>query len=147
VKLMGDQYILERLNPQIEYYDNKSQGSKKLYYGLSIGNIVLLGIIPVVSLTSDGFPAVKYIVAAAGAVASIQTGILTFMKLKENWLASRDTCEALKSEREKFRCLAGVYKEARPDEADALLAERCEEIMSAERSSWSSRMSQTDTQK
>ena len=147
MKFMGDQYIRERLDPQIKYHDNKSQQSKKLYYRLSIFNIILLGAIPVVSLTADGFPSVKYIVAVASAVASIQTAILTFMKLKENWLSSRATCEDLISEREQYRCLAGPYKGLTHKEAAPILTERCEAIMSKERSSWSARMKDNNTQK
>lgn len=140
-------YLSKRLNPQIEYYDKSSSRFKRRYFGLSVLNIIVLTLIPIISLRADSFPVVKVTVALLGAGAAIITGILNLMKFKENWLEYRYTCEALKAEREKHEYQAGDYKGLKFDEADALLVERCEAIMTAERSTWSTRMKQADPQK
>lgn len=140
-------YLGERLNPQIEYYDKSSRQFKRRYFGLSVLNIIVLALIPIISLHADSFPVVKVTVALLGAGAAIITGILNLMKFKENWLEYRYTCEALKAEREKHEYQAGEYKGLKFNEADALLVERCEAIMTAEHSTWSTRMKQADPQK
>ena len=139
-------YLSERLNPQIEYYDKRSSRFKRWYFGLSILNIIVLALIPVISLGADSFPAVRVTVALLGAGAAIITSSLNLLKFKENWLEYRYTCEALKAEREKHEYQAGDYKGLKFDDADALLVERCEAIMTAEHSTWSTRMKQADPQ-
>ena len=140
-------YLSERLDPQIEYYDKSSSQFKRRYFGLSVLNIIVLTLIPIISLGLDNFPGAKCIVALLGAVAAGITSILSLTKFKENWLEYRYTCEALKAEREKHEYQAGEYKGLKFNEADALLVERCEAIMTAEHSTWSTRMKQADPQK
>lgn len=140
-------YSSNRLAQQIEYYDKRSSRFKRWYFGLSILNIIVLALIPVISLGADSFPAVRVTVALLGAGAAIITSSLNLLKFKENWLEYRYTCEALKAEREKHEYQAGDYKGLKFDEADALLVERCEAIMTAEHSTWSTRMKQADPQK
>lgn len=144
---MGDKYITERLNTQIEYYDTKSIGSQKLYRLLTMMNIGITALIPVLALASDDFSAVKYLVGLAGAVASILSSILLIYRHKENWVEARATCESLISERELYRFVSGPYKGLSDIDRDTLLVERCEEIMGTEHSTWVVRMKKETPQK
>ena len=137
---MGEEYIAGRLELQINYYDRKSFRCQREFHTLSVINIVILALIPVISIAADNFSSVKYLVAAASATASILSSILLLKKSKENWVEFRATCEALKSEREKFRYAAGPYKVLPSPERDARFIERCEDIMSKEHSDWFSRI-------
>lgn len=144
---MGEAYIAERLDPQISYYDRKSFRCQREYYALSVANIIILALIPVVSIAADDFAAVKYLIAAASATASILSSILLLKKSKENWVEFRATCENLKSEREQFRFASGPYKDLPSPERDSHFIERCEDIMGKEHSAWSSRTKKDSAQK
>lgn len=144
---MNEQYISERLNPQISYYDTKSITAKGKYYALSVGNIALTASIPFITMFSDDFPDVKYLIAAVGAVASVLSSVLLLKKHKEIWLEYRATCEVLRSELELYRHSAGVYKTLPVAERDSHFVDRCEEIMCSEHTSWASRMKKEESQK
>jgi len=146
VSVLNEQYMTERLNPQINYYNKKSVSCQRKYHALSIGNIVLTALIPVITMLSNDFSCAKYTVALAGAVASILSSVLLLKKYKETWLECRITCEILISERETYRHSAGVYKTLPEDERDTHFIERCEEIMSSEHSNWASRMKKDQAQ-
>lgn len=144
---MNEKYIEERLAPQIAYYDSKSSNARKMYYRLAITNIIILALIPVATPLVDTFRFVKYIIALAGATASILTGIQMVRKDKEIWLAYRAACEALQSEREHYKHLSGPYRRLSEDDRNALFIETCEGIMTREHSSWLTLMKKEDVQK
>ena len=129
---MESNYIKNRLEPQMNYYQTKCSKLRKEYYTISIASIVINAAIPVLSMTTDACPGIKYIIASISALASIFSSVLLLRKTREHWVEYRSTYEKLKRERVLFEAKVGIYQTA--SENEFIL--NCENIMDAEHSLW-----------
>lgn len=135
--MMQDDYINSRLDPQIDYYDKTSVHCHREHDALSIFGIVLTASIPPLTLFTEVAPAIKFVVAIAGAAASILSSVLYLHKSKENWIEFRTICESLKSEREKYLHFVPPYgHELSDEERDAHFIAVCESMMQQEHTNW-----------
>lgn len=132
-----EEYIAQRLQDQIDWYDRKSSQSKKSFQRLRLTEIVASALIPFLSGMLLGQE--KYrttgtiIVGALGMGVTIIAGILGLGRHQEQWVEYRATCESLK--REKFLFQAGVE----PYDGAAtfpLLVQRVETLLSKENAGW-----------
>lgn len=129
---MENNYIKNRLDPQMSYYKSKCKALRKEYNIISIATIVINAAIPVLSMVTDFTPVVKYIIASISALATVFSSVLLLRKTKEHWVEYRTTYEKLKREKVLFEAKAGVYQTA--SENEFIL--NCENIMDAEHSLW-----------
>ena len=126
----------ERLESQLAWYDGKSHRHKDWFYRLKVLQIVLAAAVPVTA----GAGTSAWITGSLGAAIVVLEGFQQLFQFQQNWVAYRATAESLKHEKYLYLARAGPYRDAEP--ADALLAERVEQLVSQETAAWSS--AQTD---
>ena len=126
-------YINDRLEDQIEWYDKKSLSSQRIYKWAKGTEIVLAAFIPVVSLSLNN---VSLLVSVMGALIAIIEGILNIGKYHENWIEYRSICETLKHEKFMYQTKSGVYKS--DEDTFKYLVMRVESIISKENVNWAS---------
>lgn len=149
--LMTDKdYIEERLEAQLRWYDDKSRENKITYLRLRKAEIIIAGLIPVfvgtLSLaganTEDGGNANYYMMAerlfqmlaALGGVALVIINkILDLGEYYKLWKDYRNVSEALQAELLLYKTGSDPYDE---DDAFEKFVTRAEMLMSAERQRW-----------
>lgn len=121
-----------RLREQIAWYDDKSQQNQRWYKRLKVTEIVTAAAIPFAASIS----APVWAVGGGGALIVVLESLQQLQQYQQNWITYRSTCERLKHEQFLFLAGAGPYGTA-PD-AEALLAERVEGLVSQEHAAWTS---------
>jgi hypothetical protein len=128
---MTDDPTMERLEDQIEWYDQRSNRNQRMFKLLKVLVIVAAALIP---LLVGLVPA--WATGALGVVIAVTEGIQQLNQYHTNWIAYRSTCEALKHEKFLYLGKAGAY--AASGDPHALLAERIETLVSQEHAKWAS---------
>ena len=129
VKMGAEQYLAERLDDEINWYDKKSQWNQKWFKWLRLAEIVAAAAIPFLS----GKEQAALIVGLLGMLVAVAAAAVSLFKLQENWIQYRTTAEQLRHER--FLFLTGIapYDTA---ESFSRLVERVENLISRENSLW-----------
>ena len=128
----SEKVTLERLDTQIDWYDNRSKSNKRLYKSLKTITLIAATTIPVV--TTSTVAHAGHFATALGIVITLLEAIQQLNQYQANWIAYRATAESLKHEKYLFLGAAGIYaKSAKPP---ALLAERVELLVSEENAKW-----------
>jgi hypothetical protein len=130
--------IMERLEDQIAWYDQKSLANQRTYKRFKIIEIIAAATIPLLSTLTIPHPA--YVTGVLGVIITVLEGLLHLNQYQQNWIAYRSTCEALKHE--KFTYLGKASPYANVADPHALLAERIESLVSQEHAKWASSQSQ-----
>ncbi|RGB46799.1 DUF4231 domain-containing protein [Streptococcus gallolyticus] len=134
-------YILERLDDQINWYDNKSQCHQKWYKRYKKIEILAGAIVPIASaLNIANF---KFISVVCSSLILACESLISLSNHQSHWTQYRTTAETLRHEKYMYQTQTGVYKNE--DDKFALLVERCETIISSENINWANL--QTDTSK
>lgn len=140
-----EQYIEERLDHQIDWYDDKSLSHQRKYRKIKRAVIILAPLIPVLSIF------IKYeeflfsiIIGVLGSLITILEGLLSLGKYQENYIEYRRICETLKHEKYQYLTRTGVYSEAAPFK---LLVERIESIISQENLNWANMQNSSEGEK
>ncbi len=128
-----DQYISERLDHQINWYDEKSQSHQKTYKRWKMVQIALSAFIPFLVGYVDPVTELAIAVGVMGVAITCIEGILTMGKYHENWIEYRSICETLKHEKYMYLTGTGVYKN---EAAFTNLVERVESVISQENINW-----------
>lgn len=132
-----EEYVEQRLQDQIDWYDRKSSKSKTIFMRLKIVEIVAAALIPFLSAVSISQPtfrlASSVTVGVLGMIVTIIAGVLSLGQHQERWVEYRATCESLKREKFFFQTGAEPY-----DGADSfpLLVQRVEALLSKENTGW-----------
>lgn len=142
-----DTYINERLEDQIKWYDQKSSSNQNRFKKCKWAEMVLGGIIAVLTPAITNCELIKYIIAASSAGIVILVALHGLHNFHENWIEYRKTSELLKNEKYTYLNKAGVYKELSDDERFILLVERCESIISHENINWANMNSGSTSKK
>ncbi|HEX5990120.1 MAG TPA: DUF4231 domain-containing protein [Solirubrobacterales bacterium] len=127
-----------RLQEQISWYDRKSQVCQQRFKLLKVLQIVTAAAIPVAVAVS----AEDWLVAVAGALIVVLEGFQQLEQYQQNWTTYRSTCEQLKHEQFLYLAGAGPYRDAA--DADQLLAEHVEGLVSQEHAGWVSNRKEAD---
>ncbi len=129
-------YERERLDPAIEYYDARSVRSKRLFYLVTATQLVASTLVTALAAwPTELVP--RPALAVVSAVAALAAGLIGLFGWQQQWLRYRATAETLKHEKFLHRVRAGAYA---ADPGSALLAERCEAIVSSEHLAWAAAM-------
>lgn len=131
-----DEYLKERVEDQIAWYDRKSRLNKQGFISLQIITLVLAASVPVFSMLS-GDLWVRVIVAIFGSATAVTTGTVSLYQFREHWIEYRTTAESLKHEKYMFQTGTGPYAGAEAFEA---LVERVEALVSQENTAWQQRL-------
>ena len=138
--------VMERLDDQLRFYDEKSGKNKRAYKLIKITEIAAAALIPLIAALEPVMLYTTYIIAALGVLVTLLEGLLHLNQYQYTWITYRATAEALKSEKALFRGGAGPY--AKADNPRALLAERVEALLSKEHDVWvSTRQNKQDDAK
>jgi hypothetical protein len=131
----AEEYLKERLDYQINWYDKKSKRNKIGYYVLRILEIICAISIPfILGYASDQTPNLKFIVGLLGVIVGAISGFLGLFQTQENWISYRTTCETLRHEKFFFQTKSKPYDS---EDTFPLLVERVEMLISKENTSWS----------
>ena len=139
-----EEYLKNRLDDQIDWYDRKSSQNQKSYKRLQFILIISAASIPFISGFVDDFYYLQYLFGAIGVLIAAITGILSLYKFQENWTSYRTTCESLRHEKYLYLTKTEPY---RGKNAFNLLVQRVEILISKENSSWGEIMKKTEDQK
>ncbi len=132
------EYLQQRLDDQIEWYDRKSVWNQRWYKRLQLLVLVAAATIPFLSgYLDENIPWVPYVIGMLGLVIAAVSAILGLYSFQENWIKYRTTCESLK--KEKYRYLTNVSPYA-GDDAFTLLVERVEGLISKENTDWAQQL-------
>jgi len=92
-----DDYIEQRLNDQISWYDLKSGKNQLWFKRLRFAEIVAAAIIPFLSgFAGDKLP-MQIAIGVVGVVVAVIASLLALLRLQEHWISYRATAEALKT--------------------------------------------------
>lgn len=139
------EYIKNRLENQIDWYDSKSISNQKMFKKLQIFQIVAAATIPIlVTYVNDTSNLLRIIVASLGSSIAIVSGIIGLYKLQENWLEYRTTCESLRHENFLFLTKTEPYNVENPF---PLLVNRVETLISKENTNWAQYMRKSPKKK
>lgn len=129
------EYLNDRLEDQIKWYDSKSQSNQKRYKAIRLIEIIAAASIPFLSgyIKEDTSP-IKLIVGGLGFAIAIITAAIGLYQFQENWIKYRTACESLKREKFLFATKTEPYHLENPF---PILVQRVEAILSKENIQWS----------
>lgn len=134
--MTANDYIKDRLDPLIAWYERKSTWDKRWYIGLKVAESVLAAGVTLGAGFMDGPLALRLFVSGCGALLVVAQGLHAACKYHENWVSARQTCEELKDEKALFAARAGTYAQLEEELRQCKLAERCERIVQDELNRW-----------
>jgi hypothetical protein len=128
-----EDYIEQRLNDQISWYDRKSGTNQRWFRRLRFAEIVAAATIPFLSGFAGNSLPIKIAIGALGVVVAVIASLLGLLHLQEHWIEYRATAEWLKKEKFLFLTQTEPY-----DKGDAfhLLVQRVEALLSKESTEW-----------
>lgn len=131
-----EEYLHDRLEDQIKWYDNKSMSCQKHYNLNKYIQIIAGALIPTITPFSLMFNSIIFtiIISVLGLFIVISQSISSIKKFHENYIQYRTTCEALKHE--KYLYLNNVEPYDNEKEPLKLLVSRVESIISNENINW-----------
>ncbi len=125
-------YLKERYEDQINWYDKKSMWNQKMYRYFQWSVIILATITPVLVATVPD--KTRWLTVTISALVAIGTSILKTFKYQENWINYRTTCETLRKEIHFYKAGLGDYRGS--EDREALFVERVESLISRENTMW-----------
>jgi Protein of unknown function (DUF4231) len=128
-----EDYIEQRLNDQISWYDRKSGTNQRWFKRLRFAEIVAAATIPFLSGFADKSFQIKITIGVLGVVVAVIASVLGLLQLQVRWIEYRATAESLRKEKFLFLTQTEPY-----DKADAfhLLVQRVEGLLSKESIEW-----------
>ena len=94
------QYLSERLEKQIDWYNKKSQYNQKWFKSLRLTEIVCAALIPFLSASGEKIPYGVLLTGGLGIVIAVSAAASALYKFHENWIQYRSSVDQL--EHEKF---------------------------------------------
>lgn len=131
-----DEYLKDRVDDQIAWYDRKSGSNKKWFIILQVTTLVAAASVPVFAIFSGDMWA-RVIVAVLGSATAITTGVVSLYQFREHWIEYRTTAESLKHEKYLYQTGTDPYV---GDDAFSVLVERVEALVSQENTAWQQRL-------
>lgn len=127
-----EEYIKDRLDDQINWYDTKSQIHQKWYKRLKVSEFIAGFIIPIsTTIKYNNFAVVSAIMAG---IILLAESLISLYNHHDNWVEYRRTAELLQHEKYMYYTNTGVYSNEL--EPFKLLVERVETLISSENINW-----------
>ncbi|MFK7855056.1 MAG: DUF4231 domain-containing protein [Granulosicoccus sp.] len=134
--LSPEKYLAERVDDQLDWYNQKSTTNKNLYMRLQCFSLVAGSLIPLIALSFDTVEA-RIAVAIIGALTAIVSGLLSLFQYRDLWVDYRSTAELLKREKYLFLAKAAPYDAS---SAFPVFVNNVESILLSENSQWRERV-------
>ncbi|WP_051219512.1 DUF4231 domain-containing protein [Oceanobacter kriegii] len=136
----ADEYIKDRLEDQISWYDNKSQSAQKWYKRLRLVEFFCAALIPFLAgMIANDTEDLKIAIGGLGVIIAIITAAQGLYQWNEDWIQYRTTCESLKKEKFLFLTNSEPYDSEDQDNLN-LLVQRVETLVSKENTNWAQYM-------
>src|SRR5262249_16570077 len=119
-----EEYVQQRINDQIGWYDRKSIRNKRWFKRLRFAEIVV---------AADRSLAIKIAIGALGVFVAVIASLLGLLQLQVHWIEYRATAESLKKEKFLFLTQTDPYHR---NDAFHLLVQRVEALLSKENTDW-----------
>lgn len=129
-----EEYLKDRLNDQIDWYDLKSQTNQKWFKMLRLLEIVTATIIPLLAGANMSYNSA--IIGMLGVIIAVSVGLSALYRYHEKWIEYRTTSETLKHEKYLFQTRCSPYD---TDDAFCELVHRVEGLISKENTNKSRR--------
>jgi hypothetical protein len=127
-------YIENRLDGQINWYDKKSAWNQSWHKRLRFLEILAAASIPFLTgYITDSTPDMKIVVGGLGVLIAVSTGVVALFKFQEHWLQYRTTAESLKHHKYLYLTKTAPYNN---ENSFNLLVESVEGLISKENSNW-----------
>jgi len=131
------EYIEQRLDDQINWYDKKSGFNQKWYKRLRLTEIVFASTIPLLAGYSQMSGKIGLTIGIAigviGLIVAVLAGIVSLYQFQENWSEYRVSAECLKQEKYLYLARVEPYNGDQPFE---LLVQRVEALLKSESTGW-----------
>jgi hypothetical protein len=124
-----EEYIEQRLNDQIVWYDRKSSANQRWFKRLRFAEIVAAATIPFLSGFAGNSLPIKIAIGALGVVVAVIASLLGLLQLQEHWIEYRATAESLRREKFLFLTQTEPYDK---DDAFHLVVQRSKARLSKE---------------
>jgi len=138
-----EEYIEQRLNNQIDWYDRKSATNQYWFKWLRFTEIVAAAIIPFLSGFAGNSSSMKIAIGALGVLVTVIASVLGLLNLQAYWIEYRAIAESLRKEKFLFLTQTEPYNE---DDALHLLVQRVEALLSTENAEWVQSMRKPSTE-
>jgi hypothetical protein len=98
-ELQAKEYIVERLNQYLKYYDNTAMKAKKAYLWSRTLSVVAGALVPVlINLDESKFRYVRLVTTVLSVLVVLIVSLESVFHYREQWVNARSTGEALKKE-------------------------------------------------
>jgi hypothetical protein len=129
------EYLAQRVEDQINWYDGKGGWNQRWYKLLRVVEIVAAALIPfLTAVPAADAPYMKFVIAVLGVLITVVAGILALFQFQERWTDYRATAESLKRERFLFLTRAEPYAAG---DSFSTFVQRIEALISKENTNWS----------
>lgn len=132
-------YIKERVDDQINWYDRKSAINKRNFKFMRIVELLAAASIPFLSAYVHQSVWMRVAIGALGVVIVVVAGFIALNKWQENWIAYRTTAETLKHQKYLYLTRSSPYSTGN---AFKKFVRRVESEISKENSSWGEHMAE-----
>lgn len=130
-----EEYITNRVDNQISWYDSKSVHCQKVYKFFQTVEIIIAALIPLLSGYTEIHISIPIIIGIFGAIIAIIESITKLFKWHENWIEYRTTCELLRYQKYLYITKSAPYN-TEPETIDNIFVRNIENIISAENNKW-----------
>jgi len=125
--LDGPDYVSERVDPQITYFEKAANKAKRWHQWSAIFIAIVAGAIPVVAVLVTDQTVQRGLSAILGASVVVIQATRTTKRWHEDWLLFRTAEETIRSEKMLYLTRTADYAS---DERDSLFVTRIEKILS-----------------
>jgi hypothetical protein len=128
-----EEYIEQRLDDQIGWYDRKSTANQRWFKRLRFAEIVAAATIPFLSGFAGNSLAIKIAIGALGVFVAVIASVLGLLQFQVHWIGYRAIAESLRKEKFLFLTQTEPYDK---DDAFHLFVQRVEALLSKENIEW-----------
>lgn len=130
-----DDYLVNRYEDQISYYEKASAKNQKKYKNYQWLLIILSTLTTILAALPSDKLDLKYLIVISAGVVTILSSVLKTFQYQELWISYRSTIEQLRPELFYYKFNVGDYGQADIDK-ETLFVTRIEGILGKERESW-----------
>lgn len=134
-ELSQKEYIIERLNDQLKYYDKIANRSKRRYLMSRTVSVMAGALVPV--FVNLHFSYVNVVTTTLSILVVLIVSLESVFHFREQWVNSRSTSETLRKEYYLFLTKEGQYRKKglTPEQAFIIFVERVEYLIESENNS------------
>jgi len=129
-----EEYMKDRVDNQIDWYDKKSAFNQKWFKRLQVIAILSASTIPFLAGYSSGEDeTIRVCIGILGLIVAAITAGLSLYKFQEHWLEYRTTCESLRHEKYLYLTQTVPYN---VEDSFSTFVQRIESLISKENTDW-----------